>query len=137
MTEQADEEKFQERCQLYLTMIQKLQAEIAIFPNDTKWINARQQEIAEFKRLLAEHIGDRTIDCIFESRIRRVTPCWIISGQPQKRLKAQAREWMAARGLPWTGAPDLQEAMKDALEDGEKVPDGYFGLRVGRTVTIE
>jgi hypothetical protein len=138
MTEQTDEEKFLERCQFYIIMIEKMKVEMAAFPNDTKWVNERQKEIAQYKSSLAKHLGDRSVDCISASGRQRVTPCWIVSGQPQKRLKSQAREWMAARGLPWTGAPDLREAVQDALEDGdEQVPEGYFGLRVEQTVKFE
>lgn len=137
MSDQDDEKKFIEKCHLYLVLIEREEALMAIVKADTKKVNEYQQEIAKLKRLLAKHLGDRSIDWISASRRHRVTPCWVISGQPQKRLKAQAREWMAARDLTWTGAPDLRDAVQDALEDGEQVPEGHFGLRVERTITIE
>jgi hypothetical protein len=136
MSDQDAENEFNEKCQLYVGLIELEKQFKAAAGTDTKKVNEHQKSMSKYKGLLAQHLGDRSIDYISESARLRVTPCWGIFGQPPKRFKAQAREWMAARNLRWNPR-DLIEAMRDALEDGEDVPEGYFGLRVERTVQIE
>ncbi len=130
------ENEFNQKCQLYVGLIEREQKFITAAGTDTKKVNEHQKSMSKYKGLLAQHLGDRSVNYISASGKMLVTPCWVISGQPPKRFKAQAREWMAARNLRWN-PHDLTEALRDAIEDGEVVPEGYFGLRVERTVQIE
>jgi hypothetical protein len=136
MSDQDADNEFNKICQFYVGLIEHEKQLIAAAGTDTKKVNEHQKSISEYKGLLAQHLGDRSVTYISASGEMLVTPCWDISGQPPKRFKAQAREWMAARNLRWNPR-DLIEALRDAIEDGEVVPEGYFGLRVERTVQIE
>ncbi|QHO73642.1 hypothetical protein ACH79_14290 [Bradyrhizobium sp. CCBAU 051011] len=44
---------------------------------------------------------------------------------------------MAARGQIWTGnSKRLRAVVLKALQNGDEIPTGYFGLRVERTIRI-
>jgi hypothetical protein len=60
-----------------------------------------------------------------------------ITGPPSSDYRQQADEWTASRGQPWKGkASKLHALMRQALRNGEKLPDGHFGVRVARTIRI-
>lgn len=134
MTDQNDDQDFYDRCSFYLLMIERIEARKSAIPGNMKWINEQQNDIAMFKRLLGEHLGNRSVAFTSGSVTRRVSPCWIVSGQPPKHLKSAAREWLAAQGIAEANTSDLRLAIEEALEDGEDVPPGFFGLRVERSV---
>ncbi|NOJ40006.1 hypothetical protein [Bradyrhizobium australiense] len=60
-----------------------------------------------------------------------------ITGPPSLDYRQQADEWTASRGQPWKGETRrLHALMRQALRNGEKLPDGNFGVHVARTIRI-
>lgn len=60
-----------------------------------------------------------------------------ITGSPSRAGRQQADEWTASRGQPWNDdIGKLRASMREALQNGETLPAGHFGLHVVRTVRI-
>ncbi|HUL86596.1 MAG TPA: hypothetical protein VLU23_00245 [Pseudolabrys sp.] len=94
-----------------------------------------ERELAAIRRDFAEHLGNQThVDRPSE---RTIVPIWLVRGVPSKNRKGEARDWMKQRGFSWDGsAPALRHEVRTALEQGQPVPEGKFGLYVERTVDI-
>jgi len=61
----------------------------------------------------------------------------IVEGIPSKEGKVAANAWMTSRNVSWNGsAPALRKEVLKALNEGQSVPDGYFGLHVDLTVEV-
>ena len=94
-----------------------------------------ERELAAIRRDFAEHLGNQTH--VDRSSERTIVPIWLVRGVPSKNRKEGAREWMKQRGFAWDGsAPALRHEVRTALEQGQPIPEGKFGLYVERTVDI-
>jgi hypothetical protein len=125
----------QEQSRRFLEDIDHLEAEIAT--NTEQAVrNKLQREIDDTRRQFAEHLGD--LNYIHPPSLRTVTRVWLVSRICSKKHKDKAKEWMKARGVDWNGStPALRHQIRTALERGEPVPDGKFGLHVERSVDIK
>lgn len=125
--------------ELHLRAIDVLQARLELDDLDRKAIQGLKRRIAAIKRSFAAHFIDGCISLEFVWRDRSVDvwPYWLVSGQPKKSKREQARIWMEERGYAWDGSVQgLREAIRKALDDGAGIPDGFFGIHVERTVQI-
>lgn len=140
--EQAQIERFgrlylerQQQSHRLLEKIDQLEAAIAASNHKTQR-RTLERENATVRRKFAEHLGDQAY--VEPSSSRTVMPIWRVTRVPSKKHKAAAREWMKQRGLDWDGsAPPLRHEVRTALEQGQPIPEGKFGLYVERTVDIK
>jgi hypothetical protein len=114
--------------------IVQLEAAIAA-AKDKRERRRLEHEQAAMRRDFAKHLGNQTH--VDRSSERTVVPIWLVRGVPSKNRKEEARGWMQQRGVAWDGStPALRYEVRTALEQGQAIPEGKFGLYVERTVDI-
>lgn len=124
-----------------LEAILQLEEEIKLAGQDAKLTRHLCQKKTRLKQEFANHLTatpDKTVVVPYFQDGRSVKPCWHVDRNPKKRRKPEAAKWMAERGLQWDeSAPSLRKEVQIALNHGETLPTGNFGLFVEWTVRIE
>ena len=127
----------EERSRNFLEKMDRLAAEIAAASPQKKLRGKLERERATTGTEFAKHLDNQGMGYL-DSRSRSVVAVWRVTKVPSKKRRAEAKAWMAQRGLEWDGsAPRLRYEVRKALERGEPIPEGRFGLHVERTVAIE
>jgi hypothetical protein len=124
-----------------LAMIDELDRQIAAKTTDSasrrKLRKARIVTAQQFAKHLDADSSRFTHAYIIADDHRHVWGVLEITGPPSRAGRQQAHEWAASRNQPWKGGTkQLHAIVRQALRNGEKLPSGHFGLRVGRTIKI-
>ncbi len=135
------DEQHHRRSQQLLDMIDELDRLIADKTTDKasrrKLLQARTLTAQNFARHLDADPTTASNSSFTASDGRQV---WVITeftGTPTRAGRQQADQWTDLRGHPWDGnIKKLRATMREAFRDGVQLPDGNFGLRVGRTIRI-
>lgn len=124
-----------------LAVIDELDRMIA----DTTTEKASRRKLLQARTLTAQHFARHLdADPTSASNSSFTAPdgrqVWVITeftGTPTRAGRQQADEWTDRRGQPWAGnIKRLRATMRQAFRNGDQLPDGHFGLRVGRTIKI-
>jgi hypothetical protein len=133
-----------------LDQLERIQAELTAAHSNKRLRRKLEREDYVLRQAFAKHLMievDRfdLFSCenykskgFYEKDRKKVRAYRRVDGVPNKKGKIDAAAWMAGRNVDWNGsAPDLRREIHKALENGEALPDGYFGLHVEWTVEIE
>lgn len=119
-----------------LELVVELDRRIAIATTDKRSLTQARSNAAQE---LAKHLDANPLPLppfdFATGDGRRVFIVFEVLGNPRRTSFKQAEEWMAARGQTWAGnSTRLRAAVLNALQNGERLPRGNFGLRVERTI---
>jgi hypothetical protein len=123
-----------------LALIDELDRQIAASTSKAsrrRFHQARSGAAQQFARHLDANPSPSRQFCFYTDDGRIVWIVFEVEGSPSVAGRKEAVGWMTSRGQHWKGdTKTLRATTRLALRNGDKLPAGYFGFRVARTIAI-